>query len=132
MEKKNVLDILEERGYIDQVTHRDELKELLGSEPVTFYIGFDATADSLTLGHFLTVMAMMHMQKAGHRPIALLGCVTTMIGDPSGRNDMRKVMTKEFIEHNAKCFKNQLSNFLDFGEGKARFVNNADWLLNLN
>ena len=94
MKKENVLDILEERGYIDQVTHRDELKELLGSEPVTFYIGFDATADSLTLGHFLTVMAMMNMQKAGHRPIALLGGGTTMIGDPSGRNDMRKVMTK--------------------------------------
>lgn len=129
---ENVLDILEERGYIDQVTHRDELRELLGTEPVTFYIGFDATADSLTLGHFLTVMAMMHMQKAGHRPIALLGGGTTMIGDPSGRTEMRKLMTRDFIDHNAACFKNQLSRFLDFGEGKARFVNNADWLLNLN
>lgn len=132
MKNTNVLDILEERGYIDQATHRDELRELLGSEPVTFYIGFDATADSLTLGHFLTIMAMMHMQKAGHRPIALLGGGTTMIGDPSGRNDMRKVMTKDFIEHNAKCFKSQLSRFLDFGEGKAILANNADWLLNLN
>lgn len=129
---KNVLETLEERGYIDQVTHRDELKELLGNESITFYIGFDATADSLTLGHFLTVMAMMHMQKAGHRPIALLGGGTTMIGDPSGRSDMRKVMSKDFIDHNAKCFKNQLSKFLDFSEGKARFVNNADWLLDLN
>ena len=129
---KNVLEILEERGYIDQVTHREELIELLEKEPITFYIGFDATADSLTLGHFLTVMAMMHMQKAGHKPIALLGGGTTMIGDPSGRTEMRKLMTREFIDHNATCFKNQLSKFLEFGEGKARFVNNADWLLDLN
>lgn len=129
---KNVLEVLEERGYIDQVTHREELMELLEKEPVTFYIGFDATADSLTLGHFLTVMAMMHMQKAGHKPIALLGGGTTMIGDPSGRTEMRKLMTREFIDHNATCFKNQLSKFLEFGEDKARFVNNADWLLDLN
>ena len=132
MTEKNVLDILIERGYIDQITHEEELRELLGKESIAFYIGFDATADSLTLGHFLTVMAMMHMQKAGHRPIALLGGGTTMIGDPSGRTDMRKLMTREFIDHNATCFKNQLSTFLDFGEGKARFVNNADWLLDLN
>lgn len=129
---KNVLEVLEERGYIDQVTHREELMELLEKEPITFYIGFDATADSLTLGHFLTVMAMMHMQKAGHKPIALLGGGTTMIGDPSGRTEMRKLMTREFIDHNATCFKNQLSKFLEFGEDKARFVNNADWLLDLN
>lgn len=130
--EKNVLDILEERGYIDQVTHRDELKELLGKESITFYIGFDATANSLTLGHFLTVMAMMHMQRAGHRPIALLGGGTTMIGDPSGRTEMRKLLTREFIDNNAKRFKEQLSNFLDFSDDKALFVNNADWLLKLN
>lgn len=128
----NVLDVLEERGYVDQVTHKDELRELLGKESIAFYIGFDATADSLTLGHFLTVMAMMHMQEHGHRPIALLGGGTTMIGDPSGRDDMRQLMSKEFIDHNVACFKEQLSHFLDFGEGKARFVNNADWLLDLN
>ncbi len=133
MTKKNVYDILVERGYVEQATHEEELRELLGSDqPLTFYIGFDATADSLTLGHFLTVMAMMHMQRAGHRPIALLGGGTTMIGDPSGRTDMRKLMTKDFIDHNVSCFKNQLSQFLDFSEGQGRFVNNADWLLDLN
>ena len=103
-----------------------------GKEPVTFYIGFDATADSLTAGHFLTIMAMMHMQRAGHRPIALLGGGTTMVGDPSGKSDMRKVMTKETIEHNAECFRRQLGQFLDFDNGKAILANNADWLLNLN
>ncbi len=128
----NVIDILKERGYIDQITHEEELKELMDKEPITFYIGFDATADSLTLGHFLTVMAMMHMQKAGHKPIALLGGGTTMIGDPSGRTDMRKLMTKEFIDHNAECFKKQLSKFIDFSDGKAIFENNANWLLGLN
>ena len=129
----NVYDVLKERGYIEQVTHEEELRELLGGDkPITFYIGFDATADSLTLGHFLTVMAMMHLQKAGHRPIALLGGGTTLIGDPSGRTEMRQLMTKEFIDHNVDCFEKQLSQFLDFGEGKGRFVNNADWLLDLN
>ena len=129
----NVYDILKERGYIEQVTHEEELRELLGGDkPITFYIGFDATADSLTLGHFLTVMAMMHLQKAGHRPIALLGGGTTLIGNPSGRTEMRQLMTKEFIDHNVDCFEKQLSQFLDFGEGKGRFVNNADWLLDLN
>lgn len=128
----NVIDILKERGYIDQITHEEELKELMDKEPITFYIGFDATADSLTLGHFLTVMAMMHMQKAGHKPIALLGGGTTMIGDPSGRTDMRKLMTKEFIDHNAECFKKQLSKFIDFSDSKAIFENNANWLLGLN
>ena len=128
----NVFDILSERGYIDQVTFEDELRELLGKESVTFYIGFDATADSLTLGHFLQIMVMMHMQRAGHRPIALLGGGTTMIGDPSGKSDMRQIMTKEMIDHNASKFKEQLGRFLDFSDNKALIVNNADWLLDLN
>ncbi len=127
----NVYDILKERGFIEQTTH-EEVRELLGKEKVTFYIGFDATADSLTAGHFLTVMAMMHMQKAGHRPIALLGGGTTMIGDPSGKSDMRNIMTKETIQHNADCFYKQLSRFIDFDNDKAIIANNADWLLNLN
>ena len=130
--KQNVYDILMERGFIEQCTHPEEVRELLGKEPVTFYIGFDATADSLTAGHCLTIMAMMHMQKAGHRPIALLGGGTTMVGDPSGKSDMRKVMTKEIINHNADCFRRQLSRFLDFENDKAILANNADWLLNLN
>lgn len=128
----NVFDILQERGYIEQVTYEDELRELLGKEPVTFYIGFDATADSLTLGHFLQIMVMMHMQRAGHRPIALIGGGTTMVGDPSGRTDMRKLLTKEEIDYNASRFKEQFSRFLDFSDGKALMVNNADWLLDLN
>ena len=129
---RNVYDVLSERGFIDQVTFEDELRELLGSESVTFYIGFDATADSLTLGHFLQIMTMMHMQRHGHRPIALLGGGTTMIGDPSGRNEMRKVMTKEFIDTNAEIFRAQFERFLDFSDDKAIMVNNADWLLDLN
>ncbi len=129
---RNVMDILNERGYIDQVTFEDELRELLNKESVTFYIGFDATADSLTLGHFVQIMVMMHMQQAGHRPIALIGGGTTMIGDPSGKSDMRKVMTREFIDHNAERFKEQLGQFLDFSEGKAIMDNNANWLLDLN
>lgn len=128
----NVFHVLKERGYIDQVTYEDELIELLGKESVTFYVGFDATADSLTLGHFIQIMVMMHMQKAGHRPIALLGGGTTMVGDPSGRTDMRKMLTKEMIDHNASKFKEQLSKFIDFSDDKAVIVNNADWLLNLN
>lgn len=128
----NVYDILLERGYIDQVTYEDELRELLEKEKVTFYIGFDATADSLTLGHFIQIMVMMHMQRAGHRPIALLGGGTTMIGDPSGRTDMRKMLTKEEIDHNAERFKEQFARFLDFSDGKAIMENNANWLLNLN
>lgn len=128
----NVYDILLERGFIEQTTHEQEIKELLGKEKVTFYIGFDATADSLTAGHFLTVMAMMHMQKAGHRPIALLGGGTTMIGDPSGKSDMRSIMTKETIAHNADCFHKQLSKFIDFDNDNAIIANNADWLLDLN
>lgn len=129
---QNVYDILMERGFIEQTTHEEEIRELLGKESVTFYIGFDATADSLTAGHFLTIMAMMHMQRAGHRPIALLGGGTTMIGDPSGKSDMRKVMTRETIEHNAKRFAEQLSRFITFDNDKAIIANNADWLLDLN
>lgn len=129
---ENVYDILKERGFIEQTTHEQEIRELLGKEKVTFYIGFDATADSLTAGHFLTIMAMMHMQKAGHKPIALLGGGTTMIGDPSGKSDLRTIMTKETIQHNADCFYQQLSHFLDFNDGNALLVNNADWLLDLN
>lgn len=129
---QNVYDVLMERGFIEQATHEDEIREMLGKESVTFYIGFDATADSLTAGHFLTIMAMMHMQRAGHRPIALLGGGTTMIGDPSGKSDMRKVMTKETIEHNAERFAEQLSRFISFDNDKAIIANNADWLLDLN
>lgn len=128
----SVYDTLVERGFIEQCTHEAEVRELLEKEKVTFYIGFDATADSLTAGHFLTVMAMMHMQQAGHRPIALLGGGTTMIGDPSMRSDMRQMMTKEQIDHNAMCFKEQLSHFISFDDDKAILANNADWLLNLN
>lgn len=129
---KNVFDILQERGYIEQVTYEEELKELLGKEPVTFYIGFDATADSLTLGHFVQIMVMMHMQRAGHRPIVLLGGGTTMVGDPSGKADMRKMLTKESIDKNAERFREQFAGFLDFSDGKALIANNADWLLDLN
>ncbi|HBB27685.1 MAG TPA: tyrosine--tRNA ligase [Clostridiales bacterium] len=132
MEKQNVFDVLKERGFIEQCTHEDEIREALGKERVTFYIGFDATADSLTAGHFLTVMAMMHMQRAGHRPIALLGGGTTMIGDPSGKSDMRSIMTKETIAYNANRFYQQLSKFIDFDNDNAVIANNADWLLDLN
>ncbi|SNS99326.1 tyrosyl-tRNA synthetase [Anaerovirgula multivorans] len=129
---KNVFDILQERGYIEQVTYEEELKELLGKEPVTFYIGFDATADSLTLGHFVQIMVMMHMQRAGHRPIVLLGGGTTLVGDPSGKADMRKMLTKESIDKNAERFREQFAGFLDFSDEKALIANNADWLLDLN
>lgn len=128
----NVYDILLERGFIEQTTHEAEIRELLGKEKVTFYIGFDATADSLTAGHFLTVMAMMHMQRAGHRPIALLGGGTTMIGDPSGKSDMRSMMTRETIDYNAMRFHEQLSRFISFDNDNAIVANNADWLLDLN
>lgn len=129
---QNVYDVLVERGFIEQATHENEIREMLGKEKVTFYIGFDATADSLTAGHFLTIMAMMHMQKAGHRPIALLGGGTTMIGDPSGKSDMRTMMTREKIDYNAKRFKEQLSRFINFDNDNAIIENNADWLLDLN
>lgn len=128
----NVFDILKERGFIAQTTHEDEIRELLGGGPVTFYIGFDPTADSLHIGHFLQLMVMSHMQRAGHRPIALLGGGTAMVGDPTGKTDMRKMMTREVIQHNADAFKKQMERFLDFSDGKALMVNNADWLMNLN
>lgn len=126
-----VFEILKERGYINNYSH-DEVIEKLDKDCLTFYIGFDATADSLTLGHFVTIMAMMHMEKAGHRPIALLGGGTTMIGDPSGRNDMRQIMTKERIDHNAEKFREQISRFLDVENGHTVIENNANWLLDLN
>ncbi len=128
----NVFDTLKERGFVEQTTHEDEIIKLLENEKVTFYIGFDPTADSLTVGHFLTVMAMSHMQKAGHRPIALVGGGTGMVGDPTDRTDMRKMMNDDEISHNVECFKKQLSRFIDFSEDKAIIVNNADWLRNLN
>lgn len=129
---ENVFDALIERGYIKQTTHEEEIRELLGKEKITFYIGFDPTADSLHVGHFIAMMFMSHMQKAGHRPIALVGGGTAMIGDPSGKTDMRKMLTKEQIQHNVDSIKQQLSKFIDFSDDKAILVNNGDWLLNLN
>ncbi len=129
---KNVYDILLERGYIAQTTHEQEIKDMLANESVTFYIGFDPTADSLHVGHYIQMMVMAHMQRCGHRPIALIGGGTAMIGDPSGRNDMRSMMTKETIQHNVDCFKKQMARLVDFSDDKAILVNNADWLLNLN
>lgn len=128
----NVYDILVERGYIKQLTHDNEIKELLEKDKVTFYIGFDPTADSLHVGHFIAMMFMAHMQRAGHRPIALIGGGTAMIGDPSGKTDMRKMMTEETIAHNVACIKKQMEKFIDFSDDKAIIVNNADWLLKLN
>ncbi len=127
------MDVLRERGFVKQTVYEDELYEKLGKESVPFYIGFDPTADSLHVGHFLTLIAMHHMQQAGHKPIILIGGGTAMIGDPSGRTDMRQMMTKETIAHNVECFKKQMSRFIDFeGENGAIVVNNADWLLDLN
>ncbi|MFZ5974598.1 MAG: tyrosine--tRNA ligase [Bacillota bacterium] len=128
----NVFDVLKERGFIQQTSHEDELRELLGKERITFYIGFDPTADSLHIGHYVPLVAMAHMQRAGHRPIALIGGGTAMIGDPSGRSDMRQMLTLEQIENNANRFKDQIGNLIDFSDGRAIMVNNADWLLNLN
>ena len=128
---EHILDILKERGFIAQVTFEDELYEQL-KEPTTFYVGFDPTADSLHIGHYIPIMAMAHMQRAGHRPIALMGGGTAMIGDPSGKTDMRKMMTTETIDANVECIKKQMSRFLDFNEGKAIIVNNGDWLRHLN
>ena len=130
---QNVFDTLKERGFIKQTVHEDELYKKLGSESMSFYIGFDPTADSLHVGHFLQLLVMSWMQKAGHRPIILIGGGTGMIGDPSGRSDLRKVMTREDVMHNCECFKKQMSKFLSFeGENAAIMVNNADWLSNLN
>jgi len=120
------------RGLIAQVTNEEEIREMINNGKATFYIGFDCTADSLTAGHFMALTLMKRLQMAGNRPIALIGGGTTMIGDPSGRTDMRKMLTKEDIDHNAECFKRQMERFIDFGEGKAMMVNNADWLLSLN
>ena len=129
---KNVFDTLEERGYFSQATHKEEIYDLLSKPGVSFYIGFDPTADSLHVGHFVQMMVMSHMQKAGHRPIALMGGGTGMIGDPTGRTDMRQMMTVETIDHNVECFKKQMGKVVDFSDGKAIIVNNADWLRDLN
>ena len=128
----SVLDTLVERGFVHQLTHEEEIAELLAKEKITFYIGFDPTADSLHVGHFLGMMVMAHMQRAGHRPICLIGGGTAMVGDPSGKTDMRKMMTLETIQHNGECFKKQMRRFIDFSEDRALMVNNADWLLHLN
>ncbi|MHD0319320.1 tyrosine--tRNA ligase [Fusobacterium sp. THCT1E2] len=129
---ENVFDVLVGRGYLKQFTHEEEMREILGKEKVTFYIGFDPTADSLHVGHFIAMMFMAHMQKHGHRPIALLGGGTAMIGDPSGRTDMRTMMSKETIAYNVASIKKQMEKFIDFSDGKAILENNADWLLGLN
>ncbi len=128
----SVLNTLIERGYIKQLTHEEETKEVLEKEKITFYIGFDPTADSLHVGHFLALMLMSHMQKAGHRPVVLVGGGTAMVGDPSGKTDMRKMLTKDDIRHNVQCIKEQMSRFIDFSDDRAIMANNADWLLNLN
>ena len=128
----HILDLLKERGFIAQVTYEEDLYKQLEKEPTKFYVGFDPTASSLHFGHFIPILAMMHMQKAGHIPIALVGGGTVMIGDPSGKTDMRKMMTNEHILENASSIHRQLSNFLDFENGKALMANNADWLLQLN
>ena len=127
-----IFDELKARGLVAQVTDEEEIKELINNGKATFYIGFDPTADSLHVGHFMALMLMRRMQKAGNRPIALIGGGTGMVGDPSGRSDMRTMMTVETIQHNCECFKKQMSKFIDFSEGKALMLNNADWLLKLN
>ncbi len=127
-----VFDELQARGMIAQATNEEKIKELLNEGTIKFYIGFDPTADSLHVGHFVQIMVMSHMQKAGHTPIALFGGGTGMVGDPSGKTEMRKMMTRETIDHNIACFQKQMSKLVDFSDGKALMVNNADWLLNLN
>ncbi len=129
---QNVFDTLKERGLIAQTTHEDEIRKMLGEKKIIFYIGFDPTADSLHIGHFMQLIVMKHMQNAGHRPIILLGGGTTMVGDPTGKADMRPMITQDIIQHNADNFKKQMSKFIDFSDGKALMVNNADWLLKLN
>ena len=130
--RKGIYEELIERGLIAQVTDEEQIRNLINSGKATFYIGFDCTADSLTAGHFMALTLMKRLQQAGNRPIALIGGGTTMIGDPSGRTDMRKMLTREDIDHNAACFKKQMESFIDFSDGKALMVNNADWLMNLN
>ncbi|WP_022763967.1 tyrosine--tRNA ligase [Butyrivibrio sp. XPD2006] len=127
-----IFEELKARGLIAQVTDEEQIRDLVNNGKATFYIGFDCTADSLTAGHFMALTLMKRLQEAGNKPIALIGGGTTMIGDPSGRTDMRKMLTREDIDHNAECFKKQMEKFIDFGEGKAMMVNNADWLMNLN
>ena len=129
---ENVFDVLEERGYIEQLTHPKEIKELFGKESVPFYIGIDPTADSLHVGHFVSLMVASHMQKCGHKPIILVGGGTATIGDPSGKTDMRKMLSREEINHNVECIKKQVEKFVSFeGENSAIIVNTAEWLLNL-
>ncbi len=128
----NVYDVLKERGFIEQSTDEDKVRELLKNEKVKFYIGFDPTADSLHVGHFMALCLMKRLQEAGNKPIVLIGGGTAMIGDPSGKTDMRKMMTPETIQHNVDCFKKQMSRFIDFSDDKAIIVNNADWLMKLN
>lgn len=128
----NVFDVLKARGFIKQTVFEEDLYKMLSEEKVTFYIGYDPTADSLHVGHFVTLMAMAHMQRAGHKPIILLGGGTGMVGDPTGRTDLRSMMTVETIQHNVDCFRNQMSRFIDVSEGKAIFVDNAQWLMQLN
>lgn len=128
----NAFDVLEERGFIEQGTHLEEIRDLMGKESITFYIGFDATASSLTLGHLIPLMSMLHLYRAGHRPVFLLGGGTTMIGDPSGKSDMRQMLTPESIVANADSFRRQFSQFVNFKDGSAIMENNADWLLELN
>lgn len=128
----SVFQEFKDRGLLAQSTNEEAIEKLLNTEKVTFYIGFDPTADSLHVGHFMQMKIMSHMQKAGHRPIAIFGGGTAMIGDPSGKTDMRKMMTQEIIEHNIECFKTQMAKFIDTSDGKALFINNGDWLLNLN
>ena len=123
---------LQARGLLAQVTSEEEIRELVNNGKATFYIGFDPTADSLHVGHFMALLLMKRLQMAGNKPIALVGGGTGMIGDPSGRQDLRKMMTMEMIDHNCECFKKQMSRFIEFGEGKAQMVNNADWLRDLN
>ena len=128
---ENVFDVLKERGFLAQCTDEEAVRELLGTKKVTFYIGFDPTADSLHAGHFIALMAMSWMQKFGHRPICLVGGGTGTVGDPSGRSDLRQVLTDETIEHNCNCFKSQMERFIDFSDNKALMVNNGDWLRKL-
>ncbi len=128
----NAYDVLEERGFLKQCSHPEELRELLSRERVTFYIGFDPTADSLHIGHYVALMSMAHMQRAGHRPIALLGAGTAMIADPSGKTELRRLLTTEELDHNADCYKRQMSRLIDFTDDRALMVNNAEWLRPLN